>query len=79
VGIGSLPDEHRRRPRAPESLCGCQDVRLVVHKNVMLGGIATLDVIEGLFFMDIDKHASAHSVRESGVLDLAGLKDDIAI
>ena len=45
----------------------------------MLGRKSPLDVVQGLFLMDIDQHFSVRDLGQSPMLDLARLEDDIAV
>jgi len=50
---------------APELFDCCQDAKLVVDKNVTLGWVTPLDIIEGFFLMNINQHTSIHRSSES--------------
>ena len=56
-----------------------QYARLIVDKNVMLGRITPLDVVEGFFLMNIDQHTSIDRVSKTGALDFMRLKDDVTV
>ena len=45
----------------------------------MFGWKTPLDVIEGLFLMDIDEYTPIDRVRQAGPLDFARLKNDVSI
>src|SRR5579884_4152232 len=79
VRIDALAREYGRHALSPEFFDRRQDTQLVVNKNVMLGRIAPLDVVEGLFLVDIDQHVSIDGVGETRTLDLARLEDDVAV
>ena len=79
ASIGSLPHEHGRDAVAPEALNRHQDTQLVVDNSVVFGWKTPLDVIEGLFLMDIDKYAPVDRVGQARSLDLVRLKNDVSI
>src|SRR5438128_12691484 len=78
LGIASvltLAGEDRGDALAPGFLDRSQDPWLVVDENVVLRRIASLDVIQRLFLVDVDQHVAVHGLPAAGPLDLAGLED----
>ena len=65
VRIAALPQEHGRHALAPGVLDRRQDAQLVVDENVVFGGKAPLDVIKGLFLVDIDEHTSIDRIGQA--------------
>ena len=57
ASIGSLPHENGRDAVAPEALNRRQDTQLVIGDNIVFGWKTPLDVIQCLFFVDINKYA----------------------
>jgi hypothetical protein len=79
VGEFALAGEHGRDAIAPGLLDGGQDPQLVVHEHVVLGGVVPGDVVQFLLLVDVDEHLAADRLADAGALDLAWLKDDVAV
>jgi len=79
AGIAALPRENGRDAATPEALDRRQDSRFVVDKHVMFSWKTPLDVIEGLFFMDIDEDTSIDRIGKARPFDFVRLKDDVSI
>ena len=47
--------------------------------NVVFGRKTPLDVIEGLFLVDIDEHTSIDRVGQARPFDFVRLKDDVSV
>jgi len=45
----------------------------------VVGRHPRLDVVELVFFVDVDEHACIESVEEAGAMDLARLEDDVSV
>ena len=79
ASIAALLREHGRDAVSPEALDRRQDAQLVVDDNVVFSRKAPLDVIEGLFLVDIDQHTSIDRVGQARPFDFVRLKDDIPV
>src|ERR1041385_1770729 len=55
--VMALPGKDGSHLRAPDFLYFSQDADLVVNQHVMTGREAAFDILQLLFFMDIDQHA----------------------
>ena len=79
ASIAALPRENGRDAVPPEALNRRQDTQLVVDDNIVFGWKTPLDVIQGLFFVDINKYAPVDGVGQARSLDLMRLKNDVSI
>src|SRR5581483_2608133 len=64
---------------SPRLLHRRQHADLVVDEHVVLGGIASLDVVELQLLVDVDQHAAFDRVEETRALDLPRLEHDVAV
>jgi len=60
ASIGSLSQDHARYAPSPQLLDRCQDAACRLQER--LSWIAPLDVIKGLFLLNIDQHSSAYGI-----------------
>ena len=79
VRVMSLADEDRRQPFAPDRLHRREDVDLVVHHDVSPRRVVPLDIVEHAFLVDVDEHLAIDRGPQTGPLDFARLKDDVAV
>src|SRR5262252_7813252 len=79
--MGKLPlsRQHGGHPVAPNFLYLSENSRLVVHQNIVARGVAPLDIIELLLLVDVYQHVALDGLKDAGALDLARLKDDVAV
>src|SRR5882724_9552808 len=75
----TLAGKDRGDAVAPAVLDRGQDPRLVVHQDVVLRRIASLDVVQRRFLVDIDQHVAVHGLPDAGAFDLARLEDHVAV
>lgn len=79
MGIVPLAGKDGRHPLAPGAFDGVQDAQLVVDQDVPPRGEARLHVIQLVLFVDVDQHVPFHGRPQPRTLDLARLKDDVAV
>ena len=79
ASVAALPREHGRDAVPPEALDRRQDAQLVVDENVVFGWKTPLDVIEGLFLVNIDQHTSIDRIGQARAFDFVRLKDDVSV
>src|SRR5918996_4196187 len=79
VCILALTRKYRGYAVIPDFLDRVQNARLVIDDDIVLSRVAPLDVIQRLFFVNIDEHVAVYSVEDAGAFDLARLKDHIAV
>src|SRR5262249_55193272 len=56
-----------------------QDTQFVVHKHVMFGRVALLDIVEFLLLVHVNEHTPGDSIGQSGATDLERLENDVAV
>jgi len=78
VGELALHWQHSGDAVGPLSLHGAEDPDLVVDEDVARGRVASLDVLELVFLVDVDEDA-VRDVANAGSSDLAGLEDRITV
>ena len=78
TSIAALSRKNSRDAVSPEALDRRQDARFVVDKHVMFGWKTPLDVVKGLFLMDVDEDASIDRIENASPFDFARLKDDVS-
>src|SRR4029077_11917248 len=79
LGILALPRKYCGHTRVPGFLAGRQDVELVVHQDIVLSRVTSLDIIERLFFVNIDEHVAFYRFENARAFNLARLKNHVAI
>jgi hypothetical protein len=79
VSIAALPREKGRDAVCPEALNRRQDAWFVVDEQVMFGRKTPLNLIEGLFVVDVDEHTSINRIGKARPLDFARPKDHVSI
>jgi hypothetical protein len=72
VSIAALPREKGRDAVCPEALNRCQDAWFVVNQHVVFGWKTPLNLIEGLFVVDVDEHTSINRIGKGRPLELRG-------
>jgi hypothetical protein len=65
VSILTLTRKDGGYSAAPDFLDRAQNARLVIHEHIVLGRVTPLDVIQRLFFVDIDEHVAVCSFEGS--------------
>src|SRR5213596_2976010 len=79
MGILALPGKYRGHTRPPGLLNRGQDTQLVVHQDVVFRWVKPLDVIQRLFFVNVDKHVAVYGFEDARAFDLAWLEHHVAI
>src|SRR5207247_4716818 len=77
--ILALPTKHRCYTTSPGLLNRGQDTQLVVHQDVMFRWVKPLDVIQRLFFVNVDKHVAVYGFEDARAFDLAWLEHHVAV
>ena len=75
----ALADENRCDSGAPDFFDGGENAQFVVDEHVMVGRVATLDIFELLFFVNVNHGPPFDSFQQAGAFDFAWLEDDVAI
>ena len=63
----------------PDLLRRAEKPQLVVHEDVSIGRVASLDVVERKLLVDVEQDMSSDGRRDPGPLDLVGLEDGVAV
>src|SRR5262249_25572270 len=79
VRVLALARQDCRDPVAPDLFDRRQNARFVVDQDIMTRRVAALDILELLFFVDVDQHIALDRLGDPRALDLAWLKDDVAV
>ena len=79
MGVVALARKDGNEALAKRQLHRGQDALLVVDHHVAVRRVAALHGVEHLLLVDVDQHASPDSVPKARTLNLARLKDDIAV
>ena len=79
VRVVPLPHEHGGQASVPGLLHRRQDPELVVDHDVAPCRIPAFDVVQHLFLVDVDQHLALDRRPQPRPLDLARLKDDVAV
>ena len=79
MGILALPGKYRGYARPPGPLNRGQDAQLVIHQDIVLSRVTPLDIIQRLFFVNVDEHVAFHRFGDAGAFDLARLKNHVAV
>src|SRR6476661_7609214 len=79
VSVLTLTREYRCYTVTPDFLDRVQDAQLVIHQNIALSRVTTLDIIECLFLVNINEHLAVYSFEDTRAFDLARLKHHIAV
>ena len=74
-----MPWEDRRDPVSPRLLHRRQNPQLVIDQHIVVGGISPHHVVELLLLVDINEDVAVDGFLQPRALDLAGLKDRIAV
>ncbi len=79
VRVVPLAGEDGGQALAPRLLDRGEDPDLVVDQHVVVGRVASLDVVELELLVDVDEHAPGDGSRQAGAFDLQRLKHDVAV
>src|SRR5262245_51487200 len=71
--------KNRRHTALPNLLYSGQKTNFVVHEDVVLCSEMMFDIIEHLFFVNVDQHASLYCGPQAGAFDLPRLKYGVAV
>ena len=77
--IAALARKNGRDAVSPEPFNRRQDARFIVDKRVMFGWKTPLDVIKGLFIVDIDQDTPIDRIGNARPPDFVRLKDNVSI
>ena len=77
--IAALPHKYGRYAISPGAFDRLQDAKLVIDDDIMFGRKTPRHVVEGVLLVDIDKNAAVYGLRKTRPLDLARLKNHVAI
>src|SRR5208283_2977041 len=77
--IVALAREHRSYAFAPYPLDRSQDPNLIVHQNVVLRGVAVLDVVQFVLLVDVNQCGAVESFMQSCSADLLWLENHVSI
>src|SRR5436305_7166551 len=72
-GIVTLADEDSCDSGAPDCLYRREDAQLVVDEHIMFGGMALLDILEFIFFVNVNQDLAANGFEEARAIDFARL------
>ena len=64
ASIVSLTREHGGHPRAQDFLDRSEDFELAVDYHIVIARIPPVDIVEFLFFMQVDQNVALHSLEE---------------
>ena len=79
VRVVPLAGEDGGQALAPRLLDRGEDPHLVVDQHVVVGRVASLDVVELELLVDVDEHAPGRRLAQAGAFDLQRLKHDVAV
>jgi hypothetical protein len=75
----ALSEKDGRRPTVPAMLDRVEDAKLVVHDHVVLGRVASLDIVELAFLVDIDENVTVDRGPEARSPDLVRLEHRVSV
>src|SRR4051794_5971941 len=75
----ALSEKDGRRSPIPAVLDGVEDAELVVHDHVMLGWVASFDILELAFLVDINEDVTVDRGPEARLPDLVWLEHRVSI